>query len=328
MSKSVMNVKSNVKTVLDQLKGRKINNIYLVACGGSSAIMYSAKYILDREAKNITSDLYSSNEFIHRNPQQLGKESLVILCSMSGTTPETAEAAKFAKSKGAFTVALTNEPASPLAQNADLYIKYEWGNGVNAFDTNLSVLYQLVFGVLHMAENNEKFGKLVSSLENLQPVYEKALEQEASNARVFAECHAKEPVIYTMASGSNYGTAYSFSICILMEMQWIHSHAIHAGEYFHGPFEIIDENVPFIILLGLDETRPLEERALSFSQRYGKKLTVLDAKQYDLDGIDEEVKGYIAPLILNRVLRQYAEELAEARNHPLSKRRYMWKVEY
>ncbi|MCY7931444.1 SIS domain-containing protein, partial [Bacillus inaquosorum] len=45
---------------------------------------------------------------------------------------------------------------------------------------------------------------------------------------------------------------------------WIHSHAIHAGEYFHGPFEIIDESVPFIILLGLDETRPLEERALTF----------------------------------------------------------------
>ncbi|MFB9761529.1 SIS domain-containing protein [Ectobacillus funiculus] len=328
MSKAVANVNSQVQVVLDELQRKSISNIFFIACGGSSAIMYPAKYVLDREATKLVSDLYSSNEFIHRNPRQLGEESLVILCSMSGTTPETVEAAKFAKGKGAYTVALTNEPESPLAKNSARFLKYEWGNDVNAFDTNLGVLYQLVFGVLHVVENNEKFVRLVTSLENLQAVYEKALQQEAENAKVFAASHAKEPVIYTMASGANYGVAYSFSICILMEMQWIHSHAIHAGEYFHGPFEIIDEKVPFIVLLGLDETRALEERALSFSKRYGKKLTILDAKEYDLAGIDEEVKGYIAPLILNRVLRKYAEELAEARNHPLSTRRYMWKVEY
>ncbi|MED4792418.1 SIS domain-containing protein, partial [Bacillus inaquosorum] len=43
---------------------------------------------------------------------------------------------------------------------------------------------------------------------------------------------------------------------------------------------------------------------------------------------DDSVNGYLAPLVLNRVLRSYADELAEARNHPLSHRRYMWKVEY
>ncbi|MEH7303782.1 SIS domain-containing protein, partial [Neobacillus drentensis] len=53
-----------------------------------------------------------------------------------------------------------------------------------------------------------------------------------------------------------------------------------------------------------------------------------DAKDFDFTGVAEEVQGYIAPLVLNYVLRKYADQLAEARNHPLSKRRYMWKVEY
>jgi fructoselysine 6-phosphate deglycase len=114
----------------------------------------------------------------------------------------------------------------------------------------------------------------------------------------------------------------------LMEMQWIHSHALHAGEYFHGPFEILDKDVPVIQLLGLDETRPLEERSLEFTQKYCNRLVVLDALEFDLTGVAETVKGYIAPLVLQTVLRQYAEELAEARNHPLSTRRYMWKVPY
>jgi fructoselysine 6-phosphate deglycase len=321
-------VNSQVQKVLENLKGRTINHVFFVACGGSSAIMYPNKYILDREAKHLSSDVYSSNEFIHRNPRKLGENSLVILCSMSGTTPETVKAAEFARSKGALTVGFTNEEGSPLAQEAEFVVKYEWGDKAIAIDTNLGTLYQLTLGILYVLEGNDKFPKMLASLANLQTAFDKAVVQYESSAKQFAEDYKDEKVIYTMASGANYGIAYSYAICILMEMQWIHSNAVHSGEYFHGPFEIIDEDTPFIILLGLDETRPLDERALAFSKRYGKKLVVLDAKDLDLDGIDEDLKGYIAPLVLNHVLRNYAERLADARNHPLSKRRYMWKVEY
>jgi fructoselysine 6-phosphate deglycase len=328
MVNSQVVVDQQVQNVLDALKGRTINHVYFVACGGSSAIMYPNKYIMDREAINLTSDVYSSNEFIHRNPRKLGENSLVVLCSMSGTTPETVQAATFAREKGALTVGFTNEPTSPLAQESEFVVKYEWGTDSIAFNTNLGLLYQLTAGVLNVVEGNDKFDKMINSLTNLQAVFEKAGQQYENQAQQFGQQYKDEKVIYTMASGANYGIAYSYAICILMEMQWIHSNAIHSGEYFHGPFEIIDKDVPFIILLGLDETRPLDERALDFSKKYGEKLVVLDAKDLDLTGIDEELKGYIAPLVLNHVLRRYAEQLAEARNHPLPKRRYMWKVEY
>ncbi|MFS0634898.1 SIS domain-containing protein [Mesobacillus foraminis] len=324
----VIDVKNQVKQALVEVEKRNIENVFFVACGGSSALMYPSKYVIDREAQKVDAHLYSSNEFIHRNHNKLGSSSLVILCSHSGTTPETVEAAKFARQHGALAIALTNEPGSPLAQAADVVLKYEWGQEANAFTTNYSVLYQLVFGVLKVVENNSKFEAIETSLENLQNVFEKAVSKYQEKAEQFGQLYKDEKIIYTMASGANYGVAYSFAICILMEMQWIHSHAIHAGEYFHGPFEIIDEETPFIILLGLDETRPMEERALEFSKRYGKKLVVLDAKDFDYEGVQEEVKGYIAPLVLNYVLRKYADQLAEARNHPLSTRRYMWKVEY
>ncbi|WP_257347305.1 SIS domain-containing protein [Pseudalkalibacillus decolorationis] len=324
----VVDVKNQIKHALEEVREKKIENIFFVACGGSSALMYPSKYVIDREAKKIDAHLYSSNEFIHRNHSKLGDKSLVILCSHSGNTPETVESAKFARSKGALTVSLTNETGSPLAQASEVVLKYEWGEEADAFTTNYSVLYQLVFGVLKTVENNEKFDLIEESLENLQPVYEKAASQSNEGAVEFGQYFKDEKIIYTMASGANYGIAYSYAICILMEMQWVHSHAIHAGEYFHGPFEIIDEETPFIILLGLDETRHLEERALKFSKKYGKKLVVLDAKDFDFSGIREEVKGYIAPLVLNFVLRKYADNLAEQRNHPLSTRRYMWKVEY
>ncbi|MDF2679163.1 MAG: fructosamine deglycase [Brevibacillus sp.] len=317
-----------VQQAVDALGYRTVQNVFLVACGGSSALMYPSKYLLDREAKTIASDLYSSNEFIHRNPALLGPQSLVILCSHSGNTPETVEAAKFARNKGAMTISLTNEISSPLAEASEYVIKYTYGPDAPAFETNYSIMYQLVMGLLYVKEENPKYHRFIQSLQGLQSVYDQAKIQFSDKAKEFASTYKDEKIIYTMASGANFGVAYSFAICILMEMQWIHSHAIHAGEYFHGPFEILDKNVPVIQLLGLDETRPLEERSLRFSQEYGEKLIVLDAKEFDLTGITDDVKGYIAPLVLNYVLRQFANELADARNHPLSTRRYMWKVPY
>jgi fructoselysine 6-phosphate deglycase len=82
------------------------------------------------------------------------------------------------------------------------------------------------------------------------------------------------------------------------------------------------------LLKGAGRTRPLDERAHSFINKYGKRITVLDAEEMGISQIAPEVVEFFNPLLLNIVLRSYAEHLATARNHPLSTRRYMWKVEY
>ncbi|OIK15686.1 fructosamine deglycase [Bacillus sp. MUM 116] len=317
-----------VQKALEVFEERNIDRVYFVACGGSSSLMFASKFVLDRESGTIDSDLYSSNEFIHRNPKKLNEKSLVILCSHYGKTPETVEAARFAKEKGALTVSLTFDAESPLAKTSEYVIVYLDKDDSNYVNEAPAIMLELVFGLLAVKEGNEKFDDIISSLENLRPILTKAKAETLVQAKEFAEAYKDEKIIYTMGSGANYGIAYWFAICILMEMQWIHSHAIHAGEYFHGPFEILDKEVPIIQLVGVDETRPLEERSLEFTERYGEKVIVLDAKEFDLTGTADSVKGYIAPLVLQTVLRQYAGELAEVRNHPLTTRRYMWKVPY
>ncbi|MFB0840893.1 SIS domain-containing protein [Paenibacillus oleatilyticus] len=323
---------SQLHQIFEAYKQRTIKRVFFVACGGSSALMYPSKYFLDRESRHITSEVFSSNEFIHRNPQSLDEHSLVILCSHKGKTPETTEAAKFAKSKGALTVSLMYVEHAPLADESDFIVNYSWISAGHMEPhpeiMNYAILYKLSMGLLYIKEGNRKYEKLLSSLDNLGGVFEKVMKQHEEQVKAYAEQYKDEKIIYTMASGANYGMAYSFAICILMEMQWIHSHAIHAGEFFHGPFEILDKDVPFILLLGLDETRPLEERALAFLEQYGEKRIVIDAKTFDLTGIDEEVKGYLAPLVINFVLRMFALALSKARNHPLETRRYMFKVPY
>ena len=67
-----------------------------------------------------------------------------------------------------------------------------------------------------------------------------------------------------MSSGATHEVAYSTSICLMMEMQWIHSGTFHSGEFFHGPFEITDKDVPFILLMNDGRTRQMDARALTF----------------------------------------------------------------
>lgn len=132
-----------------------------------------------------------------------------------------------------------------------------------------------------------------------------------------------------MSSGATHEVAYAFSICLMMEMQWINSGSFHDGEFFHGPFEIVEKDVPFVLLMNEGKTRPMDSRALDFLQRFDALTTVVDAKDFGLSSIaSKEVIDYFNPMLITAVLRVYAEQIAILRNHPLTKRRYMWKIEY
>jgi len=113
-----------------------------------------------------------------------------------------------------------------------------------------------------------------------------------------------------------------------MEMQWINSNCIHSGEYFHGPFEVTDYDIPFVITLGNGCTRHLDERALAFARKYSKRLFVIDENDFDLSAVDESLREYFAPIVETAVVRYMIDALAHDRGHDLSTRRYMWQMEY
>lgn len=164
------------------------------------------------------------------------------------------------------------------------------------------------------------------SLDPLQAAIDQADETFAPLFDAYAPRLAGESCIYTVASGACYGAAYSFAICVLMEMQWINSQAVHANEFFHGPFEVVDPDRAFILLKGLDSTRPLEERVERFLDRFGdaEKVLVLDAACLRLDGIATELRGNLVPLVFFDTLWRFAYRIAAIREHEmLTARRYM-----
>lgn len=303
-------------------------NVYFVALGGSFSQMNAAKYAMEREAKTIAADAYSSAVFIARNSPRLGSSSVVVLCSKSGDTPETVAAARHAKEKGAYTIGLTIKGDSPLAQAVDTRVDYDATPDAGSADIPSAIVLRIAFGILAAFEANPKLSALNEGLAKLPGVVAAEHAKHRQATLDWAQQRKREPVMYTMASGSNYGVAYLWACCILQEMQWIHSQAIHSGEYFHGPFEITDSDIPFVVLKGLGNCRQMDQRAVNFAGKFSEKVLELDAQDFDFEGIDEGVREYLTPFVFLPLLRTYAVALSEARGHPLTVRRYMWKMDY
>jgi len=158
---------------------------------------------------------------------------------------------------------------------------------------------------------------------------EKSAQSAGAEAQKFADAYKDDQLIYLMGSGASAKVAYSTSMFLFSEMQWIDSAAYNSGEYFHGPFELTEDGKPYLLFMSEGATRPMDARALTFMQRFNSKVTVIDSKDYALAGVvSSKVLGYFNPFIHTAVMRVYAEKIAEARKHPLTMRRYMWKIEY
>lgn len=325
MTEVVKNVEAAVKAAAARAA---VTDIFFVACGGSNALLMSGHYAVEREAEKIASFSYSAAEFLARAPKRLGKSSVVILCSHSGNTPETVAAAKYARQAGALTISFTNVENSPLDQASEVVILYQYNPLAVSEDHAAPMLMRLVFGILGAREGNGKLAKVEKALAGMSKTIEGVIAHHKPSIAAWAESYKREPVIYTMGSGANWGSAYSFAICILQEMQWVHSAAIHAGEYFHGPFEVTDFDVPFIILKGLGNARKMDERALAFTEKYSKRILVLDAAEFGLEAQAGDAAEYLTPMLFTALLRAYAVALADSRGHPLTVRRYMWRMEY
>ncbi len=309
----------HVARLVEEWLQKGANKLFLVGSGGSRSIMEPGKYIMDRYS-DFYVERYSASEFATRKPKGLGPESVVVIASHSGETEGIIEAAKLAKKVGAMTLGFTGKKKNTLVGLVDDYLCYD----SPAANLSKLLMVYLVCAHLLVKVGEAKLGREL--LAELKKLPEKVLEiKETYRENGFAlakKNKEKSGYYYLVGSGPLYGLAYQFAICTLMEMQWIHTAAIHAAEFPHGPFEVVEPGVTFIFLLGLDESRSVTEKALRFAQTYGADTIVFDAAEV------KDIHPMLTPFALAIMLQWFAYALSVERQHPLAVRRYMGKVAY
>jgi fructoselysine 6-phosphate deglycase len=304
---------------------RGVDSVFFVGAGGSLTATYPAHFALETAGRFPVFQL-SSDEFNHRRPALLSERSLVITESHTGRTRETLEAARLAKDAGAYTVGISRTPDSELAKIVDAAFAYHSEHTVTAAEHVL--LGQLAYALLEYTGVPGDYTGIRAAFDALPDAMHTALEEADAQCADIATALKDEPVTYVLGAGPNYGAAYCFAMCYLQEMQWKHAAAFNAGEFFHGAFEVVTEDVPVILLLGEDATRPMAERARTFLTTYTKKAHLIDSRGLTLPGVPDELRPVVTPFALDAILARLAEHYEAVRQHHLDQRRYMFKVEY
>jgi fructoselysine-6-P-deglycase FrlB-like protein len=305
-----------VRKLIDDVVSRGLRNVFFVGAGGSIIASYPAYYLL-RGQIDIPVYQVQSDELNTTKPTILGEGSLVVIASYTGTTKETVAAAGYAKSTGATVVSVGKEGA-PLAQNSTA-----------AFSPDSDVVELAIsYALLERLGVKGDYAAAWQAFEALPKALIKVQEDSEKLVAEIAEALKDEEITYVLGSGANYGWAYGLAMCYLQEMQWKHAASFNSGEFFQGAFEVINDDVPVILLLSDGETRPMDERAKRFLDKYTKKAHYLDARDFDLPGIPAQVRGTFSPLAFRAVIGRLAKHYESVRGHDLEQRNYMFKVEY
>ncbi|WP_193096481.1 SIS domain-containing protein [Brevibacterium sp. FME17] len=319
---SAVALRPQVEDLADSLIEQGIDNVLLIGSGGTYAQMLPYEHLAQRRS-TLPVRAAISKELIESGDSRLGKSTLAVFASVTGTTRDVIEAIEYVKDKGAITVAFTGHPESPIGQSVEHVLSSKpktW-----PFDMQLLLL---VGRLLHTRGEFPDYAKVADDLAGLPEALVKVAEAAEEGAQSFAESHKDSAYYFLIGGGPLWGFTYLYSMCILEEMQWLHTTRVNSAELFHGSLELIEEDTSVMVFKGEDETRPLTDRAEAFTKRVSGDVTVFDTKDYELAGFSDETRALMGPIVLDTVMDRVAKHLARVRDHSLDLRRYYRVMEY
>lgn len=321
-----LSLKDEFDQAIDAVMEKGLKNVFFVGTGGAAILMFPAAFILKNHS---TLPFFTeiSSELMLMDHQHLNEHSLVILPSLSGTTKETVEAAAFCKEKGAVTLSLVGHANTPLANLTD-YTFVNFAEDDTSCESFYIQSYLLAFRLMYKRNEFPQYYQFVEEMKRLPSALLTVKEATEQRASAFAEKHKDTSYHILSGTGIDWAQTYYYGMCILEEMQWIKTRPVHASDFFHGTLELVEEDTSMILLKGEDASRPLTERVQRFAEHYTKELTVFDTKDYELEGISEELRHLISPIVLATLLERVSCHLEAQRNHPLTTRRYYKKVPF
>lgn len=315
-----------INGIVDTICKEGYSNIYLVGSGGTYAVVQPAAYLLK---KHSTIPWYHeiAQELLMAKPKALTKDSVVITASLSGTTGDTIAAAEYARSVGAKVVSFVGVEDSPLAKASDYVVINAASNDTQAEELQIQTLATAARFMKNCGEF-DIYDRYIDTLKKMPQVLYKVREENDERALKFAEKHKDTLFHMCVGAGSTWGETYCFAMCVLEEMQWIATKSIHAAEFFHGTVEMTEKNMSFMLFKGEDETRPLVDRVEGFVKKYSDVVEVWDTRDYALQGIDEDMRKYVSPMVMSTQLERVSAHFEHVRDHNLDIRRYYRTVEY
>ena len=314
---------------------RRIDKIYIVACGTAYHAGIVGKYIIEDIAR-IPVEVDVASEFRYRNPLVTNK-NLVIIISQSGETIDTLFALREAKKRGARILSIVNVVGSSIARESDDILYTSAGPEIavastKAYNTQLAALYLLALDFAKKKEciANDVYAEYIEELRKLPDMLENTLKFK-KKIQKFVASHYNVKSIFFIGRGLDYALSMEGSLK-LKEISYIHSEAYAGGELKHGPIALIEKGTLVVCPLTQDSLKEkMISNILEVKARGAVVVVVTQKKNTDVVDIADivinidDVNPFVAPVLAVTPLQLFAYYMAVAKGCDVDKPRNLAK---
>lgn len=239
LERTIAAEREKVKRLGNFLRKKDIDLIVLVARGSSDNASLFGRYLLEVTTGIPVSLSAPSVVTLYGAKLNLSR-ALVIGVSQSGEGMDINQVLESAKKSGAYTLGITNEAGSTMAEIADETLLIHAGRekSVAATKTYTGQMLHFYFLAAQLAQNKidvEKIPAFAAEALDLRPEVEKLVERY-----VFMEnC-------VVVGRGMNYGNSYELALK-LMETCYVVAERFSSADFFHGPLAIVERRFPVIL---------------------------------------------------------------------------------
>ncbi|MCX7708885.1 MAG: SIS domain-containing protein [Clostridia bacterium] len=232
-----------ISEIVKTIKGRNIQSVLIAARGTSDHAGIYGKYIIEYELGLPVALAAPSIFTIYKKGMKL-ENTLVIGISQSGKAADVLEVVKNAKENGALTITVTNDTESPLAKEAmfHLYCNAGLEKSVAATKTFTTEMYLIAQLVAEWSNNDEMKRELLNVPKNIALIFNQSehITNKAERYRYINEC-------FVLTRGINYPIAMETALKI-QETTYVRAKAYATSDFYHGPFAMIEKDMPVFIL--------------------------------------------------------------------------------
>lgn len=262
---------ARVRRIARDLSRRDLRFVLVAARGTSDNAARYAQYALGLACRLPVALAGPSLVTLYDSPPRL-KGALVVGISQSGRSPDVVETVASARRDGSPTLAIVNDPESPLARAADEVIPLHAGVERSVAATKTYTAQLLAVALLAAALSGSR--RHAEGLGALPDAVAETLGVERAARRAAARL-AKAARLVVLSRGLNYPTAHELALK-LKELALLEAEALSGADFRHGPIALAGPRLPAVVVSppGTATGADLAELAAELKRRGSPVLSI------------------------------------------------------
>jgi glucosamine--fructose-6-phosphate aminotransferase (isomerizing) len=242
---------------IDTLKS--INNIIILGCGTSYFAGLYGMYFFKQVCDFNTVQVFDGAELQDYDIPKIGNTAFILI-SQSGETKDLHRCIEIAKTNNITTIGIINVVDSLIAREVDCGIYCNAGKEVGVASTKAFTSQIICLSMAAMwfstvkGINEKKREQMITDLKNLSKDIQFTIDMCNKDNSIIklTEKMRTTTNLFLLGKGSDECIAKEGSLKI-KEISYIHSEGYSASSLKHGPFSLLDDNFP-VIILNLDSS--------------------------------------------------------------------------